>query len=166
MTFRIGHKNARHFYPERRSGTPVTFARNFAAGPTDDTGISGAGTQIPWEVVDVGSPGVNVPITPQTTGVIRVTAVVVVKNVSTDPQTIGGVQIDAQVNGVTIGIPLAEQFSIDINGSKSIQLVAETDALPIGVAANIQILVTSSDHLAVSAGSSTVEAQEVSVATG
>lgn len=169
MTFRIGHKNARHFYPEPRGGVPVTFARNFAAGPPSDTlVVGGDGTQIPWSVIDSGAPmGPDVPITPQSTGVIRVTSVVVVQNISTDPAIEGIVQLDVQVNGVSIGIPVAEQFTITINGLKSIQIVAETSALPIGVTSNIQVLTTLVDGaLRVIEGSSTVEVQEVSVATG
>jgi hypothetical protein len=167
--FRIGRSHARHFYPESpRGGATSAFARNFASGPTDDTVITGgAGTQIPWSAIDVGAPGVNVQITPQTTGVIRITAVVVVGNVSTDPATVGTVQINVQVNNVVLVRPNFEQFSVDINGFKSIQIVAETAALPIGVPVNIQVLATLVDGtLNVTSESSTVEAQEVSTATG
>lgn len=171
MSFRIGRSAASHFYPEspRGSSVPTEFARNFAAGPTGDTlVIGGDGTQIPWSVIDVGGPGTDVPITPQSTGIIRITAVVVIGNTSTDPQTVGIVQISALIDGVTpVAVPIAEQFSIDINGFKSIQLVAETPALPVGVTATIQILATLiAGTLVVVDSSSTVEVQEVSAATG
>lgn len=170
MSFRSGHEHARHIYPERRpAGVPAPpTARNFAGGPASDTPISaGGGTQIPWDVIASGAPsGVDVPITPQSSGVILIVGVVTVENTSDAPVD---VTVKAQVNGSTITIPATDTFTVDgDDGSKAIRIVAEVTGLSVGVLVNVHLLVIagSSDAITLSAGSSTVDVQEVPVSTG
>jgi hypothetical protein len=175
MAFRIGRKFAQHTYPEQRraTGAVVPFARNFASGPELVQAIAaGGGTPIQWDVIDSGAatPSPDVPITTQTTGIVLITGVIELKNVSGSP-------VDAHVEVIVGGVPLDVPFNevVTIQGSfadtfAAIPIVAETTALqtPVGVATNIQVLViaSNSDVLSAVAGSCTLNLQEVSVATG
>ena len=169
--FRIGRKSAQHFYPERARGTALALARNFASGPEDDTGIvGGGGTQIPWSAIASGAPaGVHVPITPKSTGIILVVAVFTAKNSSSDPVVLDTIQLNVQINDVSMTIPATVQHTIvDAQDTQAIQVMAKTSALPIGVTANISILATqiAGSNLSVLSGTATLELQEVSDATG
>jgi len=169
MSFRIGRAYARHVYDERRGGGSAAspFARNFAAGPTLTTSIAaGGGTQIPWEVIDSGAPaGVDVPITPQSTGVVRISGVISLKN-STGSAV--AAQVEVQVNDVSLTFPNAENATVDADGFEAIPFLAEATGLTIGVTVNVQILVIAggSDAISAVAESSTLDVQEVAVATG
>lgn len=142
-------------------------ARNFASGPATDTAVAvGGGTQLPWSAIGVGTPpDVDVPITPQTSGVILVTGVIVVENSSGAPVD---VIVRVQVGNVSMAVPASETFSVDANGFKALRIVAETAALTIGTPATIQILAIASAGgvIRFSGQSSTLDVQEVPVATG
>lgn len=168
--FRIGRVFARHTYPEPRRGGGASagaFARNFASGPASETTITVPGVQVPWAAIDVGSPGTDVPITPQSTGIIRIDGAITLKNHSGDSVV---VVVSAQVNGVDLPFPLAESISIPTNSFAVVPILAETTALPVGTPVNIQILVASddsdTDEITIVLESSTLGVQEVSAATG
>jgi len=168
MAFRIGRKYAQHTYPEpRRSGgvTPDEFARNFAVGPATDTDITTT-TPLPWSDVDVGAPGNSVTITPESTGVVRVLAVMTFKNPS------GADTVDAVVqillDGVAQAFPNNETFTVPINGGLVVPMLVELDGLNVGQAYAIGIQVSTSDSatLRIVQESSSIEVQEVEESTG
>src|SRR5512147_2902491 len=163
--FRIGRKYAQHSYPESRRDTTVPYAGNFAQGPTDNTAISSGGTQIPWTVIASGAPaGVDIPITPKSSGRIRLVGQVVVDNISEGNAT---VSVQAQVDGVTISTPSSQtEFSTDIT-IDTVPFVLDL-TLPVGVLANIQLLVTASgnDELELTAACSTLDISEIPAPTG
>ena len=166
-----------HSYPTTPRGgvSPLAvFARNYAAGPAieGDQPVLTTGTQIAWGTVD--SPGTNVqdvPITPRSTGVVRVIGVVTVKNSDTNQHN---VQVQIQVNGITFSIPLSEEVTVAPTGGEersagtAIPILVELTGLPIGFTFPIQVLVTSfvDNVLTINAMSSTLEVMEVPVATG
>lgn len=168
--FRIGRKYAQHSYPEpRRGGASATpFARNFAAGPGSETNITVPGVQVPWSAIDVGAPGVNIPITPQSTGIIRIAGALTIKNHS--GSNVVTVLVNPQVAGVSLAFPLGDEVTLPINALAVIPILAETSALTIGVQALIQVLVSSEDadvnQISIELESSTLDVQEVAVATG
>lgn len=165
--FRIGRKKAKHFYPERRHGSALfLFARNFATGPKVGTAIAAAGTQLPWNAIDV-SPGPadeDVPITPISSGKILLDGDIVVGNADGVTRF---VTIQIQVNDVTLLIPAANHVSVEAGGFLSIPILAEL-TLPVGVTANIQILATAEvdGQLTFSQLSSSLSLEEVNAATG
>lgn len=164
-------------YPNPRGGAGESspFARNFAIGPELQTDVvaTGSGTPVPWEIITSGAPGgVNVPITPISTGIVRIFGVISLKNTSNDPASDGRVQILISVNG-TFGFPSLELNSVGSGGvsnSEAVPFLIETTVIqtPIGVLANIQIsvLADADGKIVLIAESSTVSVQEVSAATG
>lgn len=163
MAFRIGRKFAQHTYPEppRGGGVSLSFARNFATGPSVSTPISMAGVSVPW-VPDVGSPGVNVPITPAVTGVILMSAVVSLANTTGSAAT---VMIQVQVDADILEEPQMEQFTIPANGFVVFPFLMQTIGT-VGVQSLVQIIVTGPTTVNVVADSSSLDLQEVSVSTG
>lgn len=160
-------------YPDRRGGNPAElFARNFAAGPLLDTDIeTGEGTPVPWAVIESGAPaGINVPITPRSTGRIRISGAITVKSVvgvatvSLFVQTFDGVTVS------TLPIPLLEENTISAAGFEVIPFLTENIGgalLPIGVPTSIRILLIASESgLSLLSLSSTIDIQEVLAATG
>jgi hypothetical protein len=168
--FRIGFKYARHSYPDPPRGggvSPTSFARNFAVGPATDTDISITGTDVPWSAIDVGAPGVNVPITPIATGIAVISGVLTVKNTSGSDTLI--VVVGVAVNNVLLAFPLAESTVIPINSTLAIPFLAEATGLALNAASNVQIVVTTPDQDGVGqivGESSSVDVQEVAAATG
>lgn len=165
--FRIGRKHARHSYPDTRGGgAGGVFSRNFASGPATETDITVDGVQLPWNAVDVGTPGADVQITPNVTGIVQIDGVITMKNHSSG---IVIVNIQAQVGSLGLLIPLAEAVSMPANALAAIPVLTEFSA-PIGVAALVQILVESADaggnEISIVMESSTLSLQEVSAATG
>jgi hypothetical protein len=179
---RTGSKRVYSYPLPRFNGLVGPFARNSAAGPATDTpiatsgsvGVTG-GTEIPWAVVAV--PGVDVhdvPITPVSTGRVRVIGVVAVSNSANAPVN---VLVQVEVNGVRSALPLKVEAtvinhaadSIGIGGASAIPIEIEIPTvLTLGVTANIRVVVTaqSSPALTLIQDSSTLDVQEVSVATG
>jgi hypothetical protein len=167
--------NRVYSYPEgpRGAGTPPQlFARNFASAPDTQTLVDAdPGSQIIWNSMDVGTaPSADVPITPAVTGIIRVAAVICLKNTSSDPQVLSGVQAIVQVGNPPVDtlIPFLERASIDIGEAVVIPILTETAPQPIGVPTSISILLIAGDAGAISlvSQSSSLDIQEVSAATG
>jgi len=106
----------------------------------------------------------SVPITPRVTGVVRVSGVVTVSNPTVAPID---VEIGVQVNGGPTLTPDSEIASLLPGGVITIPFLVETSPLdtPIGVTSNIQVLVSGNGAAVVGDGSS-IDVQEVSVATG
>lgn len=178
MSFRIGRKHAQHAYPTSRAASSVPYARNFAAGPTaqDPISVTPATSSISWTAIESGAaPGPLVPITPKSTGIIRIQGVVVVKSNALTPVEL---QVLVKVNGGTLLVPLFEVVSCAPNvlgppppgGFTAIPFLTETPfgaPLPIGVAANVEIALSANDvGLFLIVGSSTLDVQEVQAATG
>lgn len=152
-------------YPETRkvSGGIPPFARNYATGPKNDT-VIGAGIQIPWNVVDAGTPPGpgDVPITAISTGIMIVSGVVTVSNPTGSAIL---VTCTVQVDGAA-----GSEFSattVPAGGRASIPVLAETNpgTTPIGATHQIEIAVDGNGARLVGDGSE-VSVQEVSVATG
>lgn len=169
-SFRIGRAYAKHVYPERRGGggDPLTaFARNFASGPKGSTSVSLAGTQVPWNSVDVGPNGVNVPITPVSTGIVRIAGVLTLANSTGAPVF---VSVHIQVDSVSLPIPLSQTVSVPATGTVDVPFLTETDAgdTPVGVTSHIQVLLNAASDSAITLTQegSTLDIQEVSEATG
>jgi hypothetical protein len=164
--FRIGRKYAQHSYPIPRAATSVPYARNAAVGPAASVPITTVAAAIPWAIIESGAaPGVNVPITPRSTGIVRIHSVVTVKNSSNAPVQ---ATVAAVVNGTPLPVPGFESVTIPASGSMAIPILTETPPLPIGVLANIEIAVVASADAALSLifASSSLEVQEVQAATG
>lgn len=167
--FRIGRKYAHHFYPDTPRGAgALSLARNFAMGPGDSTNVVTAGdggTQIPWDFIESDAAlGVDVPITPSVTGQILFKGVVVVKNSSLSPVN---VTLQVEVDGSTLFAPVTE-VTVAANGLAAIPFEARTGSpLPLGVIANIQVLVAASvnDAITLNVDGSTIEIEEVLLAT-
>lgn len=161
-------------YPEPRRGssTSDSFARNFASAPDTQTLVDAdPGSQIIWNSMDVGTaPSTDVPITPAVTGIIRVSGVICLKNTSTDPSVLSGVQLLVQVGNPPVAtlIPFLERASIDVGEAVVIPVLTETAPQPIGVATSISILLIAGDANAISlvSQSSSLDIQEVAAATG
>lgn len=160
-------------YPERHGSGALTgpFARNFAVGPGSTTDIDVAPTAIPWAAVGVGTPGINVRITPIATGRVLIEGVIVVKSTSGVQES---VLVQPVVNGLPLAFPLFEQPTIEAGGQIAIPVLMEVNALtlgsalPVGVLANVQILLTASspDVLQMVEESSSLNLQEVPDPTG
>jgi hypothetical protein len=167
MAFRIGRKHAQHTYPENRGGAAAAlFARNFAEGPLINTTITDGGIQIPWAFVESGAPaGVNVPITPRSSGILRISGVIVIASTAEVDRV---VSLVVQVNGASMSVPLTEANTVTAGGFEVVAFATETLALPIGPTYNVQIFLNASapDELLVEARSSTIEVQEILAATG
>lgn len=181
--FNRGRSRTAHGYPDTRAGAnspPATlaFARNFAQGPGTEVAqaITTTGTQIEWGDVDV--PNVDpedIPITPKSTGIIRVSGVVVVQN--DHDATPHNVTVQVQIDDVTILTPAA-MVTIDqaaaadeSNGLEAIPFLVEIEGIVVGATINIEVLVTSANassdgHLSIVVNDSTCEVLEVPVSTG
>ena len=155
-----------HGYPDNpRAAALALFARNFASGPGTDTAVTTAGTLVPWSAIDSGAPaGTDVPITPRSTGVVRISGVLSLSCISEGNEW---VQLLVQVGGVAQAIPAVEKDTVSAGGFTAVPFLAEV-TLPIGVAANIQIKLNPrvNDTVTIVADSCTIEVQEVPVATG
>jgi len=168
-------------YPTSRGvGTNNDFARNYATGPTDQTDVvsTGVGTQVPWEIIASGAPaGTAVPITPLSTGIVRISGVLSLKNTSNDPAAAGSVEVQVSINNVVLSSPVpifTNTVGIGSGGNttalEAVPFLIETTAIqtPVGVLADVRIHVTANaDNLIVilSEGSS-LDLQEVSAPTG
>lgn len=169
--FRTGNKAKSHPYPAtpRFSGSSGAgpFARNAALSAPVDTTVPGApGLQIPWSSIEVGAPGVHVPITPKTTAIVSVTAVITMKNTGL---TAANITVNAQVDDVTLPIPVDEEVSVPAAGAaQEYVTIPLLIVVPLTKAPhNISILLTSSDGTAsVFLVSATIDVQEVVTATG
>lgn len=174
MAFRIGRKYAQHSYPETGQSGVTPFAYNYAIGPaTSPLGMTQAGTTITWTRVEstgLSSTG-NVPITPEVTGRVRITATVEVQNQSELSAQ------DAAIHLLVNGTPVAS-FANTIpaslgGGNTGLEVISFTfdlvppAALAVGATANISLVALSStDDVALSVVAATIDIQERQVATG
>jgi len=173
--FGRGRSKTAHSYPDPRQGAPGTgpFARNFATGPGGDGPItvSTSGTQIPWGSVDVaGSSIQDVPITPKSSGVIRISGEVVFNNTTDAPLN---VQVQVQIDNVTYLFPADETNTVDAApapedaGREAVPFLVQVPGLAIGTTVTVQVLVTSlTSEVTMPLNSSSVEVQEVAVSSG
>lgn len=160
-----------HGYPESRGVGAVTpFARNFATAPSTTTQIADTGTMVVWNTIDAGaSPSQDVPITPISTGVVRVSAVLPMKSsFATDPVVVSVVLL---VDGIPTGHPAFEAVTIDPDGFEVMSVLAEITGLTLGVTVNVSLQLTASnltegEQASLSLESSSIELEEVPAATG
>jgi hypothetical protein len=163
MGFRVGRKFAQHFYPEPSHPVEAapTYARNFGSGPATDVAVATTpGTQIVWSNIQSGiGPGVAVPVTPETTGILRISGTISLAGSGQSVQLLVG------VNGFPLSVPAFERATV--SGFESISFLTETSAQPIGSPANISIqLIGSATGISVIGLSSTIDIQELPAATG
>jgi hypothetical protein len=161
---------ARETYPETGGAAgEAGLARNSALGPAGSpVFITGAGVQIPWSTIDVGAPGVEVPITPQSTGIIRITAMVGVENVTDD---VVATPVTVQLDGLG---PVAVFASATVLPDESAEIPFTIDlwgahALPVGVTTNISLLVKfvgAAETVQLDLNRSSIDIQELPAATG
>lgn len=157
-------------YPEaKHSGPGGTFARNFATGPKTDFSFDNTGAVVSWNEIDAGpAAGEDVQITCLSTGIVLIQGVLTVGNSSGDPSE---VTVQIGINGISIlPFPQDERFTVPAGQLKAVPFLVETIAAdtPVGTPTNINVVLTASSGttLFLVADSSSVNVQEVSVATG
>lgn len=165
--FRIGRKFAQHSYPESRQNTTVPYASNFAEGPANSTtAVTTDGTQVPWQVVAAGSPGVDVPVTPSSTGALLFSGVISLKNIAGEDTE---VRVRLQTSSVDLPIPADERIIVPANGRAVIPILSLVSAL-VGATHNFQVQVTAlgseDDDIFLVGQSCTLEILEVPLPTG
>lgn len=172
---RTGSRRVYSYPTPRFTGLVGPFARNFAAGPDNDGGdqplvvfdaSNPQNNAIEWALLESGtSPNADVPITPRSSGIIRISGVLTVSNSDAAAHT---VQVLVVVNGVAVPAPGAETVTVPATGVVAVPFLTETIPLPLGMAATIEILaVASADgYLSAVLDSSTLDIQEVAPATG
>lgn len=147
------------------------------AAVTYQTGaiVSQAGTTWISTIADnIGNePGVDagwdqntiVPITPVSTGIVVIHAVITVGDTAAAPHNFSGF---VAVNGVPLPIPLSIEGSVDTGEETTISVLAEVTGLPLGVRADIEVaLATDQSGFAdVLQDSTTIEVREMQAATG
>jgi len=173
MAFRIGRKFASHTYPETPRAAPAAFARNSAVRKGSPITITDTFAEISWTIIESnGGSGVDVPITPSVTGVVRLLVVLVVSNVSSTPTN---VFVQARVNHVTQTFPaiattVDARLSDDppIPGLETVTYLLDGVLVPVGVPYNIEIYISttpmSGDEL--NLADVTLDIQELPLATG
>ncbi len=106
----------------------------------------------------------NVPITPRSTGVVRISGVIVVQNTTGGPAS--EVEAFIQIDGTPLNPPaIIAVAPLADDQTAEIPFLAEV-TLTVGVTANVSILVASDVAVDILADSSAIDLQEVSVATG
>ncbi len=173
MTEFIGRTGSKRVYsypvtPRGASASGAGFARNFAIGPASPQDVFTTGTAITWQAVDV--PGTNpedVPITPRSTGNIRVSGVVTVENASVNSDS---VTVQLKVNGVlfTFPAPKSSTGQSGEGGFIAIPYLVVFKGLSIGVPVVTQLIVTAEadGEITLTTGNSTLNVEEVQNATG
>ncbi len=167
MPFRIGRKFAQHTYPQARATSTVPLARNSASGPATAQVIP-ASAFVTWSVIESGTvAGVNVPITPKSTGIVHVTGVITVSSV--DGAT---VELSVRNPDAIYPVPAAEVVTIPSADSVAIPFDvilgagANGPALAIGVPISIRVQLDAGPEITVAATSSTISIREVTPVTG
>lgn len=150
--------------PRRSGGGPTEFARNFATGPKLGSDATD-GIRIEWNAIDAGvSPSTDVPITPQSTGVVLISAVVTISNAADDPATFSvRLQMDAPPGNLPVPPGPIAIGPIAAGETVVVPLLMETPIV-VGETHTISIFVLG--EVVVVAEGSTLNLQEVSVATG
>ena len=108
---------------------------------------------------------IGVPITPRSTGIVRVTSVIALNNA--DSPVAIDVQAQVEINGSPAAFPPIT-LSTSVTGDTGIIPILAELQLTVGVQSVIQILLTASvdSEVSIVALSSTLELQEVTAATG
>lgn len=170
MTEFVGRTGSKRVYSyptqPRFANLEGPFARNSASGPTTDTPIVTTGTQVNWDdIASTGAGGVNIPITPKSTGIIRVTGMF---EVTCAGEGEVDVEINIQIGGVTFPIPEDPIITVRPGGGVMIPFVIVLSGFTVGATTNIQMLLTAEvdSALTLEGQSSVVDVQEVSIATG
>ena len=162
----VGRTGSNRIYsypePRRAGGDALPFARNFASGPKTPQ-LATDGVQIQWNSIDVGPDGPDVPITPLSTGVVLVSGAVTLTNSGATTSAI----IRVRVNGVDFLVPDLVGITVASGTIVVVPILTELSPAdtPVGVATPIQISVLG-DSIFVASEGSTLNLQEVSVATG
>lgn len=163
--FRIGRTRAQHTYPVPRAATTVPYARNTAVGPTTNTDFTTV-IPVPWSIIESigGAPGTfnDVPITPKSTGIVRIAGVI---SVAADSPVV--VQVAIKVGVSVLPVPGAEFVTVSLLEAIPVLITVPPAFTPVGVATNIEILVTAAGGTAtLIAASSSLDVQEVVPVTG
>lgn len=168
---RAAGTNRRYSYPEtnRFRNLSGPFANNFAYGPgfNGQAILADATTQANWIFIESsGGSGVHVPITPKSSGRIRITSVLTVAC-----QSEGSVelQIRAQLDDATLPIPGTETVLVPNGSAIAIPFLLDVSGLAIGVTRNVSLLLIAvdiADALTLVGQSSTIDVQEIGPATG
>lgn len=174
--FRIGRTRAQHTYPESRRNTTVPYARNSALFVLDGQGntpmvLSGTPTPIPWTSIESTFPtgGVDVPITPRTTGLVLLTGMV---TATVSPENSeANLLVQIKVGTALLTVPFAlEDIPAGTAAPQTITIPIVFSGpipLPIGVTTNIQIQVSQTvGSDAASVVDATLSLQEVQLPTG
>lgn len=135
----------------------------FAAGVTTfnlNAAIDGSTTG--GAIENASTPSVNVPITPRTTGVVLVSGQITISNTSGSP--VSGILVNVEVDGSLVAVPTTIVTPLADGQTITVPLLVEV-VLPIGTTSNIQVFV-SGDGAFVVADTSSINVQEVAVATG
>jgi hypothetical protein len=167
-----------HSYPEnRKAAGAAVFARNFGYGPAADAPVpivTTPGTEVPWGTRGVAGVDIHdIPITPRTTGVIRILAMV---NVGNSTSTEKDLLVQVLLNGsavepedMQVTVPPANTAE-ERNGYVLIPiLIPEVAGLTIGTTYNVRILLTALTNSALTiplAQTTSIEVSEVPVSTG
>lgn len=165
MASRIGRKFAQATYPEAARATLSPYARNSAHGPAAPYAVTDSPTRIPWGVLEVGAPGENVPITPNVTGLIRITGVVECVNGSEDAEQL---TVQIGVGGVLQAVPLEASFVSGGDGQQTSVPIQAIFGFTVGTTVDISLFVTaaSSGDLTLEVNDSWLLVEEVGAATG
>lgn len=169
--FRIGRTRAQHSYPESRQNTTVPYARNSALFVKTSMVLTGTPAPIPWSLIEsTFAGGVNVPITPKTTGLVLLTGMVTIVN--TDSGHVARVLLNIKVGAFVLAAPfsIADLPANPSPGSTITIPIVFSGPTPllIGSTTNIQIQAsqTGADADTVSVVDATLSLQEVVPATG
>lgn len=121
-----------------------------------------AGTSIPWTTLAVGAAGINVPITPVSTGNVIIHAAIALRNVGATDED--DVFVKVQVDGSDVP-PGDVQSSMDISQARVVPVLTRV-VLPLAVTANVSIVVTGATTISIDEGNSTIEIHEAPAASG
>ena len=180
MSEHIGRTGANRLYsyPENVRGAAASvFARNFGYGPATDAPVAIAttpGTEVPWGTRGVAGVDIHdIPITPRSTGIIRILAMIDVGNVTSAEKhllvqvLLNGSAVEPEDMQVTVPPANAPE---EHNGYVLIPiLIPEVAGLTIGTTYNVRILLTAltADALTIPLAQTTsIEVYEVAADTG
>jgi len=165
--FRIGRKHASHVYPQSKGAPPTpsaALARNYAFGPAQDTALASTGTQVPWQLIEAGGSGTDIPITPTTSGRIRVSAMLTVVN---NAEGWVELSVQAMLDGTPFATPLTTPQIAPAARKTTIPFLIEFN-VPIGVTSQIELLLTPAidDAISLLEDESSIEVQELTTTAG
>lgn len=109
-----------------------------------------------------------VPITPISTGVVVIHAMICAQNNEVQPENLLAI---VRVNGVDLPVPqlVTQSFAAAPNGDGVVDILAEATGLPIGVRADVSLFLATGvtdNGITQTSGSTTIEVREMQAATG